>query len=105
MLSEQGRSLMKSDKVVLTDLERLLVSDRETGGKPVLPQGGRPRVQKELEQIVVTWERLHDHVRALSRHVGRDLRHRDLLPEDLHDAVVREGLAILDDPGLAKLAL
>lgn len=96
---------MDAGKVVLTELDRLLTSDQETGGRPVLPEGSRARVQEELERVLITRRLLVCHIGELQARLGGRLRHWELLPEDLHELVVEEGLRVLDDATLAALAL
>jgi hypothetical protein len=89
----------------LTDLDDLLISDHETAGRPVLPEGSRERVIRELERIVVDRERLAAHVRAIRQRLGGTLPHREVLPEEAEEAVLRSGLGALDDGALAGLAI
>src|SRR6266545_814912 len=96
---------MKADEVIVTDLDALLASDEETDAHAVLPEGSRPRVQEALERVVADRDTLRAHVRSLQQRLGRNFRHRGRLPEDLHEAALRDGLGALDDAQLAGLAL
>lgn len=96
---------MKASEVKLTDLDALIASDRETDGKPVLPEGCRERVQGELELMIIWPEALQRHVRELLHGLSGSLRHSELLPEEMHELIVEAGLSVLDDAALAALAL
>jgi hypothetical protein len=96
---------MKPGEVVLTDLDRLLASDQDTEGRPVLPEGSRSRLVEELERLIVTREALLRHFRVLQDRLAGNVRHWELLREDLHEAVLSQGLGVLDDAALSALAL
>ncbi len=96
---------MKASEVVLTDLDALIASDQETGGKPVLPVGRRELVQEQLELMLVWPEVLQRYIRELLDRLGGNLRHTELLSERTHEMIVEAGLSVLDDSALAALAL
>lgn len=95
----------RQQRPVLTDLDDLLISDHETAGRPVLPAGSRERMIRELERIVVDRDRLVAHVQSLQQRLGGALPSRGLLPEDVEEDALRDGLGALDDGALAALAL
>ncbi len=96
---------MKDDEVILTDLEALIASDSETGGRPALPQGSRERVVDELERLVINRDDLAAHLQDLIVATNYTVRHRKPLPDELQEAVMIRGVGALDDGWLAKLAL
>ena len=94
-------------KQVLTEL---LKSDRETKGQPVLPAGSRETVLKTLALAIVGKEFLEKYdgtVVELARQSGGipPSMLAKVLTEEEDDQVLAQGLQVLDDGRLARLAV
>jgi hypothetical protein len=88
-----------------TDLMNdLILADAGDNGPP-LPPGARAGVEAALVRALLDPDRLNDHIRHLQRRLGTEFRHREPLDEATTEAVLRGGLATLDDGALARLAL
>jgi hypothetical protein len=89
----------------VTDLLNDLILADASGNSLTLSSGARPALEAALTHALVDPERLNGHVRLLQKQLGDRFRHRELLDEATNEAVLRGGLALLDDTSLARLAL
>jgi hypothetical protein len=96
---------MAENEAFLADVDALVISDRETEGRPALPEGARPRAVEALGRLVVDRVALSDHFKELARRLHRQFRHTKPMPEEQVRAVLERGLVALDDAALAALAL
>ena len=90
-------------------LEALLVSNRETGGHPVLPEGSKAEVVGSLMYVLEDEDLLQSYLENLAtsaRCFGLDRpRHTELLPLPRQEALFTGGPDMLDDRELAALLL
>jgi hypothetical protein len=88
-----------------SELHELILSDRKTGGRHVLLPDSRARLREALEQALVDWRALHEHIRLLQEQLGKDFRHTEPLADEVTEHVLAERLDVLTDADLAALAL
>jgi hypothetical protein len=96
---------MNPKKTFLKTLDDLVISDRETAGRPVLPPGSREQVQEALEQALVNWQALQAHFGELQKRLGRQFRHSQPLTTEQAELIIMHGVGALDEAALAALAL
>jgi hypothetical protein len=80
-------------------------ADQNPSNGSSLPPGARPALDSAFTRMLVNPERLNEHIRYLQKEQGTPFPHQEPLDEATIEAVVRDGLTVLDDAALARLVL
>jgi len=89
-------------------LEKLLLSNPETGGPPVLPVGSRAAVEDVLRLLLVDREELEAYSKELGRRIedaSADMTPGEPLTEDLLGRMLRKDFRSIPDAELVALML
>src|SRR5438309_1074544 len=95
------------DKILRNCVTDLLLSDRETGGRPALSEAGREEVVAKLPQLLTNDQRLQSYLDGLVASAAPfgGIRHSEPLTDEQTEKLLTSGAGALEREVLAQLML